>query len=565
MLRQVPNSVDFRRVAALPRRRLDRGEAEAISRHLTPHFRAPGSRAELLAWQGPAILEFVENRGALCWLPVGTGKTLITYLAALAIGAKRPVLVTSASLREKTRRTFASYVGQWRSPTPPPRFVSRESLQTADGATLLDRLRPDAMFIDECDELSNRESSAALRIDRYLTGSPEGEACAVMALTGTPIRKSLMGTWHIMCWCLRERAPVPLTESEALTWAAAIDECGPRGCHVRTVRPGVLGATVAAARAWVAQRWAETPGLLIVDEDSCDQPLQIRTIPAREDPILDEAFATFLRTQETPRGLPVTDPLSRWRLDGFLGCGLLQYYDPPPPPEWTAARRALARFVRDKIRDSQRTTTPLDTEGRVLAAYREHPIVAEWRRVRGLFDPAAATQVEWITDSALRSAEDWLREVGVGIVWVGSVEFGAALAERTGLRFYQRDGRDARTRQSIVAAPVGVPFVASWHANKRGLDLQAWPRQCVVYPPQSARYLEQLFGRGHRHGQTRPVQIDVIATSGGTLDALESALREAEFGRELVTLTQKLLRADVEHVTPRETRGNRYRWARKPS
>jgi hypothetical protein len=103
--------------------------------------------------------------------------------------------------------------------------------------------------------------------------------------------------------------------------------------------------------------------------------------------------------------------------------------------------------------------------------------------------------------------------------------------------------------------------VASWNANKKGFNLQPWPYQLVAMPPQSAKWLEQIFGRSHRRGQTEPVTVDVLATSGGTLDLFEAALSEAETVRDRDSLSQKILRAKIVRAKPRIAGGNDYRWA----
>jgi hypothetical protein len=87
-------------------------------------------------------------------------------------------------------------------------------------------------------------------------------------MTGTPARKSMMNYWHLLCWCLREKAPVPMTEGVARMWAMAIDEDrGPRPS------PGPLGPTLKEAREWFRAAWGIGR---VVDEDSCDAPLTVR-------------------------------------------------------------------------------------------------------------------------------------------------------------------------------------------------------------------------------------------------------------------------------------------------
>jgi hypothetical protein len=48
------------------------------------------------------------------------------------------------------------------------------------------------------------------------------DSVRVCAFTGTPSRKSIMNYWHHLCWCLREGAPVPLSETEATEWGLAL-------------------------------------------------------------------------------------------------------------------------------------------------------------------------------------------------------------------------------------------------------------------------------------------------------------------------------------------------------
>ena len=555
---EVRDTEDLRRVRRLPRRRLSEGDAAAWAAVLTDQLRLPGGAQRLRPWQGMALAEAAENDGAFLALPVGQGKTLISFLLPVVMQARRPVLVVPAALREKTYADFGAYLPHWQAPRTPARVMALQEIAPERGAMLLEQIGPDLIVIDECDELANPASSAARRIDRYIVAHPDTR---VVLMTGTPGRKSILNYWHLLCWALRERAPVPMTKGEAEMWAMALDEG--RGRSPMTARPGPLGASVENARAWYRARLVETPGVVVVDGDSCDAPLTVRVRLAREDPCLDNAFATFLRTLETPDGMPVSDPLSRWRLDGQLGCGLYLRWNPAPPDAWRDARRAVAKFVRDTIARSTHGRRPLDTEAQVLRAYAEHPIVTAWQAIRGTFEPR--TEAVWLSDSVIESVRDWLAESPEpGIVWTGSVEFADALARATRLPYYGREGRDQHGR-GLHAADPARSMVSSWYANKRGFNLQAWRRQLLVMPPQSAKYLEQIFGRSHRAGQDRHVVVDVLATSGGTLDSFEAAIAEAGFGRETFGLTQKILRADVQRATPRLTAGNRYRWARKDS
>jgi type III restriction/modification enzyme restriction subunit len=556
MIPEVRHTVEFERVAALPRRLLTQADAEAWAAALTPILACPGSRAALRPVQAYALAEAAENHGAWLALPVGAGKTLISFLLPRLMNARRPLLVIPATLREKTSADFASYVGAWRAPNPVPRRVSFTELSVESGARLLEDFQPDLIIIDEADELASRDSSAVRRIDRYVVAHPD---CAIVPMTGTPSRKSIMGYWHLLCWALRERAPVPMHEGEAEMWAAALDE-KPRG---RRVHPGPLGGTVASARAWYRARLAQTPGVVIFDGDSCSQPLTVRVRLAPEDPEIDRHFERFMVEQESPGGIPVSDPLSRWRIDAQLGCGVYLRYRVPPPEAWREARRELCRFVRDRIAHSTSTSRPLDTELQVLKRYADHPIVETWQRIKPTFEPE--TEPVWLSASAVHDVVAWLRaDAAPGIVWCGCVELAHAIQAATRLAYYANQGKD-QNGNGLHVAPPGRSLIASWHANKKGFNLQAWRRQLIVHPPQSAKWLEQIFGRSHRAGQDRPVTVDVLATSGGTLDGFEAAIAEARFARDTVGLTQKIIRAEIVRAQPRITRSNRFRWARAAS
>lgn len=545
----VERTTEYDRIAALPRRTLDLATAHEWSDALTPIF-AIADDARLRPWQAQSLADAVQNRGAWLALPVGQGKTLLSWLLPTAMRSRRPLLIVPASLHQKTLDDFARYRDVWVASPAPLRIMTREWLQTEQAQHALDDYAPDLIVLDEADDLSNAEASAPCRVDRYV----RTHDVAVVAMTGTPARKSLLGYWHQVCWCLGDAAPVPLNHDEARMWALALDD------H-NGARPGYgpLGVTLDEAREWYRRRLIETPGVVIVDEDSCDAPLRIRIVRARECPAISEAFERFACEYESPSGEPISDPLSRWLLDAQLGLGLYTRWSPAPCDRWRDARRAVARFVREQIAASRRTKRPLDTERQVLRRFADHPVVQEWREAKPLFD--GSTETVWFSDATILDCLAWIvRQTVPSIVWCGSVDFGRALAARAALPYYGPRGL-TDSGQSLHDAPVQT-LVASWQANKKGFNLQSWTRQLIVMPPASAKWLEQIFGRSHRAGQDQPVDVDVLATSGGTIDAFHAAISEARTIRSTVTLTQKLLRADVV-VEPRTPGGNVFRWAQK--
>lgn len=547
-------TAEFRRVESLPRRRLRRDEAEGHAAEWTRVLRRRGGSMALSPWQGIAITETIECQGYLGGLPVGFGKTLLLYCQTIATGAKRPVWIMRASLVEHAWSAINDLQRHWRALPHPLQIVSREILGRRGHEHDLDHLAPDFVGIDECDELSNLTTAgSAKRVDRYRVAHPE----AVFAcLTGTPERGRLMGIWHLLCWAHpRGGAPVPYVQREAEFWAAATDPSA-----YASIAAGPLGSGRAEAERWIRDRWAETPGVMMIDEDSCKAPLTIRHRLATEDPILDQAYNQFLQFDEAPGGEVVTDPLVRWGIDGRLGLGIYQYYDPPAPEDWKLARRAMAAFVRDRIERSQRSSRPLDTEGAVIRHYAEHPVIARWLEIKPTFKPI--THVRWLTDSVVRTCLAWLAESDEpGVVWVGSPEFGERLAAKAGILYYGRRGMSAAGTY-LGAAPRHRSLVASWVANKRGFDnLKHFDRHLITLCPSSSRDLEQLLGRAHRQGRDDGAHVDLLLTSGGTIDSFEAALGEADGVRRRATLTQKILRAEIHRLRPRLNQSNKFRWA----
>jgi hypothetical protein len=554
-LRHTP---DLERIKSLPRRTLRKATAAKHAAAWTAKL-ALRRGADLRPWQGQALHEAFRVGGLLASLPVGQGKTIVCELLPVVLDSTRAVLIIPANLKEKTFADRRALAGVWRTASPPPRIVTREELALDANAYLLQTINPDLIIIDEADELANWKASAVVRIDRFIAAKRKAggfKAVRVVAMTGTLTRNSILGYWHILKWCLGDMAPVPTARQEAELWALALDNKSPRDGFRPS--PGPLGSTLEQAREWYLDRLDHTPGVMLVDEDSAEGiPLTVRIRLTPECPKIDAAFDTLRTMWESPSGEPVTDALSMHRIEGQAGCGLYSYWDPKPPDEWLEARRELAGFIRARISETRHAIKPLDTDAQVIRRHKDHPIVVEWQRVRKMFDPRKASHTRWLSTVTLRRVARWIaaqEKAGrVCIVWCGSVEFGMRLAETAGVPYYGREGKEAKTGRDLHAADARKSMVCSWHANKRGFNLQDWRTHAIVYPPQSAKYLEQIFGRSHRSPKPgvalhlTPVEFTLFLTSGGTLDAFRKAVGEAGFAKGTTKSTQKILRATIEH------------------
>jgi hypothetical protein len=588
--RSVKSSEDLARIVDLPRRKVLAEEADALVDEWTGLLAtAAGKRAgvRLLRWQAYALREAYEQRGLYAALPVGQGKTLITYLLATVLDARRPLLVLPSALEDQTRDSFAHFSRLWQMPAVPPDIKSTEVLGQPQNDNMIRGvmqangrrcgLRPDLVIIDEADTLRNPKAAVVKRLDRWYSEAEDD--CMWAILTGTPGRLSILDFSHHLIWALKDRAPVPLRRSECETWAAAIDEKASRfgkrpgvGELRQLFVPGDSGTLLDQARRGFLKRVTETPGVLIVDEDSTGGlPLLVRQIKPPEDPILDTHFETFRVEGVTPDGRALAGPLDRYRHEGAMSTGMFKCWDPHPSttPEgriWLEKRNQWWRVADEICEESEDWEDPLDTEGAAAQAFPDHPDLLAWLAVKDSFIPNSVTQ--WLSDSVVWFVLAWAREAP-GLIWCWNPDFAEALetvSDQDGgphLKLYSKNGK-TRDGEFIGKASGKESAILTVGSNLRGRNLQMFSRNGVVNPPQSGRYLEQLFGRTHRRGARAGVTVDMFITSGGVADSFEAACGEGVFGKSTFGLTQKMLRAEIQRVSlPLATDDFGFRWARK--
>ncbi len=560
----VQDTPDLRRVVDLPRRVLDERTMVENARILTKMLHLAPSEA-LRPPQGQILADAIEQRGVYAGGAVGLGKTLLGWLAPVVLEPKRVVLLLPGGLRPDVLAMHREYYTRWRRFAGGITIISIDEMARIENEDRLFREAPDLIVIDEVDTVRNTRAACARRIARYV-GEYEPMVCS---WTGTPGRLSIGDFAHVLVWCLKNGAPVPLRESEAKFWGLALDEVSGFRQKARPLA-GALerlggGNSLEGVRAAFHKRLVETPGVVILDGDTCDQPITVSQVVAPPDPVLEKHFKTFRTYHETPDGWPTTDALSVYRHAGELGSGLYLRWNPRPPLWWYGPRKTFASFVREKIDEGHG-----DTELAIARAFSEDPEVADWLAVKPKFTPNS--EPVWLSDSVLRSVAARLAaHKGPAIVWTWNVAFGIALQTMTKLRYYGAGGYDMHGGHISALPCYGangsgpVPsIILSGQANLRGRNLQAWQHNVIVTPPRSARYLEQMFGRTHRAGQRHAVTFEVVMTSGDTFDGMHSSLREAAFGKAVFGMTQKLLRAKI--VPARiPTEDSPYRWAHKHS
>jgi hypothetical protein len=603
----VPNSPEFERIWNIPRR--TRPDTAQV-----PDFRTPAGVAagvQLNSKQTVGLNELHWAHGLFAAYPVGAGKTILSYLAALAArkpnGApiRRPWMFLPANLARskgkgisKTQKEFRRLSQYWQQPQPFPLLHTYEELTQDKNLRMLEQGDPDMLIFDEGSKLRRiDDGSAPIRIDRFVElkraqeiqqGTGFGSELQVVYLTGTIGRGSLADFAHILRWCLGPTSPVPNLPSALWQWCQAVDD--DRAVGMGRWKPGILYSFAPEARGLdddfgteglnmvregVAQRISDTLGVVMYSEDSCDQPLSISFYVPQHCPDIENFFRTYVRAWCTPDGFEYTDALSAYRNSGDAGCGFWGLWDPRPQdvaPHWLPARRDCAAVVKDAIETSRRSGAPLDTENAVFKAMPDNPAIVEWLRVRGDFIPNPVST--WFTASLMydvaRLIEQWERTGEKVIVWCFDKPVAQALTSITGLPYYGAEGYrhtadlrktddsiedDAKMRfpTGNAADPWGAPrssIICSAQANRYGRNLQYYCVNIWVgWNDASTIDIEQGLGRTHRQLQTRPVHNQIVVTCGEALDAFQKALDECSTVKHLQRHEQKLLQAEIMYDT----------------
>lgn len=567
----VKESADLRRILALPRRPAVAPELDEIS----DLIRTPDGRMRLRPIQVWALEELHARRGLVALVRVGGGKTLISLLAAVALGAERPLLLVKANLRDKTRAEFAELRRHWNAPMP--EIMSYELLGREQSAEELRRLRPDVVIADEAHKLKNQKAAVTKRVRRYLD-EVEG-ACRFVAMSGTLTNRSVREFAHLFEWSLEFGTPLPRRFGELTEWGLAIDEEIPPGAQ--RFQPGALIQLyspeeaeaakvdeVDATRRAVRRRIVETPGVVATTDRALGTSLTIHVVPVEGyGAEIENAFAALEDRWETPDGHPISDAVTKWRHQIELSCGFYYRWNPRPPREWLDARRDWSSIVRHILDHNRRE---LDSElqvanavargdyNRVVLTSSGMPVAnglpvdeahRRWKAIRPTFEPN--TEPVWLDDAVASAVGAWSAD-GPGIVWTYSVALGEMLSDASeqasGKRwpYFGAEGRDRDGRPIESARPEDGPIIASIQSSGEGRNLQAWTRSLVTPCTLSGAKWEQLLGRMHREGQTaEEVEYTFLvgceSQYGGWLKAkAESRYIQATTGQE-----QKLCYADI--------------------
>lgn len=544
---EVERTSCFERILALPRRAPIC--PPGLDQQLTELLKTPQGTMQLRALQALALHDIGVCGGGFLLLDLGEGKTLISLEAAYVLDAKRPLLFLPAHLIQKTAREARELAQHWMIPTN-IRLMSYQMLGLVQSARDLEVYAPDVIIADEVHRLKNRDAAVTRRVERYMEAHPETK---FVAMTGTSMRRSLRDFAHILRWALRDKAPIPLRDSEVDEWARALDDRLEN--EFQRVQPGALlemadpkdiandGELVAARRGFRA-RLRETPGVVASAPSgtAVDADLVIRPIRYEVSSTIQGYFKTLRDEKIAPTGEELWEAAEVWRHAREMALGFCQRWDPPAPEDWKAARKAWFQFVRGVLQRSRTWDSPDHVAQACDAGKLPSDKLEAWRRIKDSFVPNPVPV--WHDDTALKVCAKWMKKPG--LVWVDHIPFGERLSKMTGATYYGAKGL-APDGEFIDDADPNKAIIVSVDANAEGRNLQKWNRNLLTTMLEGADKVHQLLGRTHRPGQlSDTVTVDVLLGCAEHARAWFKACNSAVAIRDTAGLQNKLLIADVD-------------------
>jgi hypothetical protein len=115
----------------------------------TPQLRTAAGTMQIKPIQNLALHWIKEKKGLVGPLAVGAGKTLISLLAPVVMGAQRPILLVPPTMQIPVRREFEALQKHFRLPQS-LLIIPYSQLSVAKSTALLEQVKPDLIVADEC-------------------------------------------------------------------------------------------------------------------------------------------------------------------------------------------------------------------------------------------------------------------------------------------------------------------------------------------------------------------------------------------------------------------------------
>ena len=528
----------------------------------------------LQAW---ACEEFASEGGLLGKLAVGSGKTGLDALLAMCRDDVRvALLLVRAKLMEQfVKDDFPQWAAHFKVPNlkvpgligeydevhvpgrPTLYVYTYNSLSQPKNTNLLSQLNPDLVIADESHLLSRLESSRTKRFISHFKNTPH---CKFVALSGSMNTTGIGDYAHHSALALRERSPLPIDPMTVAKWGKALDPAPPNGVPTPIGKLAVFANHGEDAVMGVGRRVLETRGVVASEESSVDVPLYIKT---RQPPPIPEELAKMMQqtraTGARPDGEEAETAFQKAAWLKQLACGFYYFYRfPRMEPEelileWFACKKNWNKEVRDKLENDfgEYRDSPKLLENAARRYYNGYkgplPVwpahnYQDWINIKDKVQPVQA--VKWIDDHVQNDAVAWANDRKAagegGIIWCEFTEIGQRIAKALGVEYY--NGGD-QALVSLRQEDGSRVIVCSIRAFGTGVNLQKFNRALVVSNPADARAWEQLLGRLHRYGQTKPVTFEVYRHTPELRSALEKAYERALWIKKMDKCDQKLLLA----------------------
>lgn len=514
------------------------------------------------AW---TLYELEMQRGVLGAIGVGHGKTFLDIMAPMVFPhIQTAVLLIPPGVVKQLIFEYELLRNHWRVPGlishaaeqyvhriagPTLHILPYSKLSRPDATTWLTHMAPQLIIADECHHLRRADTARTSRFTRYLEKAPN---TIVAAWSGTLTTRELEDCAHLSAACLKQQSPLPLLRQVLQEWSSAVSsnkaDAAPRhpGALLEFCEPGEH------VREGVRRRLSSTPGFISTTEASVDTPM---TLVERKPKQIPESISVLLKdvreTWQRPDGEEFEDALSVMRCLRELACGFYYRWTfPHGEPvhlilDWLKYRREWNRAVRSCLfsrvehldspdlckRAAKRAWGDLPSQ-KDLPSWKTHAWPA-WRYIMNKVHPVpVAVRVH---DYLVRDAQTWLSD-GLGVVWYTFNEFGEWLSEVSELPKY---GGGAKTLIELLKEQGHRSIIASVKSHGTGRDglQRIFHRQLIAQPPDD---WEQLLGRLHRVGQTKPVETFFYAHTPEMRAHIRQNIIRATYVTQLTPNSQKI-------------------------
>jgi hypothetical protein len=534
----------------------------------------PGAKMRLNPTQIEALWVASHVQGLFASLAVGSGKTLITLLLPSVIPCERPALMIPPSMVEPLKeelQKFSEHFHITKIPTIIPySLISGQNNYGSDDEPrdLLHAIAPDLIICDEAHNLSAEKSARTKRFLRYLKAHPSTRLCV---LSGTLAKTSLRDFAHLMQWSLRQYSPLPEKWNVLESWANVIDS-GKDGfslADLDLLRPLAdkylparldLATTIQGqqeiVRAAFLERLKTTPGVVLTQTGSVDLPVYLTEIETLQVPAeIQRALCDCETTWKLPGGEEIISPLELAARLKEIALGFhyfWQWPDNKPDWEWLEARATYRREIRTIV---MQNLPRLDTPGLVEKALKKGTLDAptliqaqqkwgyesqRYLALTGRTEPE--TKTRWLSYYVLEDVHLRIQYLKASrencVIWYSH----KAVAEEL---------RRMPDVQVIEPGAEVLPFdfvACSVDSHGTGRNLQRWSNNIILSPSSSGAKWEQLIGRTHRQGQSKPVNIMVYSHTPHLQNSVQTSNVRSKFIQQVLGQEQKLL-----HITQRFT------------